>query len=129
MTFCDLAQSRVVFVAENPSSRTFRKFRLFLGDKGIALMQITDLYTDMWESHQMGAAKEYPDAAITFDRYHLMTLLNRAIDQVRHTKVRTLPLLRNDRWMWLKSSWELSPRQLANLERLALLDSKTGEAH
>jgi transposase len=128
-TFCDLKESRVVFVSEGRSSGTFRQFRSFLRDKGIDPTQITDLCTDMWEPYQMGAAKKFPDSAITFDRYHLMTLLNRAIDQVRRTEVRTLPLLRNSRWLWLKSRRELSPRQLANLERLSLLDSKTGKAH
>ena len=45
------------------------------------------------------------------------------------TEVRTLPLVRNSWWLWLKSHQELSPNQLANMERLSLLDSKTEEAH
>lgn len=128
-TFCDLDESRIVFVAEGRRKGTVGEFKDFLVDRGIDPKQISQLCMDMWEPYQMGAAEHFPEAAVTFDRYHVMMLMNRAIDQVRREEVQTQPLLRGSRYVWLKNRWELNKRQASDFDRLAHLDCKTGRAY
>jgi len=59
-TFCDLAEPRVVFVAEGRDSAAVAKFRTFLEDRGIDPNQVSDLCMDMWEPYQTGAQREFP---------------------------------------------------------------------
>jgi transposase len=128
-TFCDLDKSRVVFVADGRKKSTFKEFREFLEKRGIKAEQISQLAMDMWKPFSLGAEENFPKASITFDRYHVMTLLNRAIDEVRREETRTQPLLKGSRYIWLKNSGKLNQRQRADFERLAHLDSKTGRAY
>jgi transposase len=128
-TFCDLDRSRVVFVADGRRKTTFKEFRAFLEKRGIDPTQIEKMCMDMWEPYRMGAAENFPTASVTFDRYHVMTLFNRAIDQVRRKEVRSVPLLRGSRHVWLKNRRKLTARQAADLERLSLIDSKTARAY
>lgn len=128
-TFCDLDRSRVVFVADGRRKTTFKQFRAFLEARGIDPEQIKQLCVDMWEPYQMGASEQFPNASVTFDRYHVMTLFNRAIDEVRRKEVRSVPLLRGSRYVWLKNRRKLTTRQAADLDRLSLLDSKTARAY
>jgi transposase len=37
----------------------------------------------MWPAYINGVRDCFPNAAITFDRFHIMRILNAAVDQVR----------------------------------------------
>jgi transposase len=51
----------------------------------------------MWEPYRLGITEEFPKATLTFDRYHVMTVFNRAIDLVRRKEVRSVPFLKKSR--------------------------------
>jgi len=93
-TVCDLDHSRVVFVAEGRRKDTVRKFGTFLDRRGIPMEQIRKFCADMWEPYRLGITEEFPGTPLTFDRYHVVKLFNRAIDLVRWKEVRTVPLQR-----------------------------------
>jgi len=71
----------------------------------------------------------FPDATLTFDRYHVITLFNRAIDLIRRKEVRTVPLLKNSRWLWLRSQRKMTGNQRSDLSWLSRLDTRTGKAY
>src|SRR5512139_537427 len=127
-TFCDLGQSRVVFVAEGRRKDTVRKFGTFLDKRGIPREQVRNFCADMWEPYRLGITEEFPDAELTYDRYHVMTLFNRAIDLVRRKEVRTVPLLKSSRWLWLRSRRKMTGNQRSDLAWLSRLDTRTGKA-
>jgi transposase len=128
-TFCDLVKHRVVYVAQGRGKDTVRKFGAFLDRRGIARDQVTDVCADMWEPYRLGVAEQFPKAALTFDRYHVMTLFNRAIDQVRRREVRSNPLLKRSRWLWLTNRRELTARQQSDLSWLTGIDCRTAKAY
>jgi transposase len=129
-TFCDLQESRVVHVAEGRDSGTFSGFARFLGEHGVDRSQITDLCMDMWEAYLRGAREEFPGAAVTFDRYHVMVLMNKAIDEVRREETLEHPWsMRGSRYLWLRNPDNLGSRQREKLQVLKLIGRKTARAY
>jgi len=59
----------------------------------------------------------------------VITLFNRAIDLVRRKEVRTVPLLKNSRWLWLRSQRKMTGNQRSDLSWLSRLDTRTGKAY
>ena len=47
---------------------------------------------DMSPAHIKGARESFPDAEITFDRFHVVKLLNDAVEKVRRTEQKERPL-------------------------------------
>ena len=128
-TFCDLEQSRVVFVAEGRRKDTVKKFGTFLDQRNISREQVRNFCADMWEPYRLGITEEFPEATLTFDRYHVVTLFNRTIDLARRKEVRTVPLLKNSRWLWLRSRRKMTENQRSDLSWLSRLDTRTGKAY
>jgi len=128
-TFCDLERSRVVFVAEGRRKDTVKKFGAFLDRRDIPREQVKNFCADMWEPYRLGITEEFPNATLTFDRYHVMTVFNRAIDLVRRKEVRTVPLLKSSRWLWLRNRRKMMGNQREDLAWLSRLDTRTGKAY
>jgi len=59
---------------------------------------------DMSDTYRRAAEAVFPQAQIVHDKFHLFQYLTRVIDSVRRNEVRTQPLLRHTRPMWLKNS-------------------------
>ena len=129
-TFCDLDESRVVHVAEGRDSGTFADFSRFLDAHGVDHGQSTDVCMDMWEAYLKGARNEFPKAAVTFDRYHVMVLMNKAIDQVRREETHEHPwAMKGSRYLWLRNPGDLSQKQQDRLAVLKLIGRKTARAY
>jgi len=80
---------------------------------------VTDLCCDMSPAFIKGTAAALPNAAITFDKFHLVKLINDALDEVRRTEQRAAPELKTTRHLWLRNPTTLSASQT---ERLAALN-------
>jgi transposase len=50
-----------------------------------------------------GIAQSLPNAQITFDKFHLVKLINEAVDAVRRTEQKSQAELKNSRYLWLKN--------------------------
>ena len=128
-TFCDLERSRVVFVSPDRSASAFDGFGAFLEERGLARDQVTDIGMDMWEPYRLGAERVFPKAAVTFDRYHVMALMNGAIDAVRRLEVQEARELKHSRYLWLTNPQNLSKRQKATMAGLANTHLRTARAY
>ena len=73
-----------------------------------------------------GTADSLPNAAITFDKFHAVKIINDAVDQVRRTERKDHKLLAGTRYLWLRNPDRLSEYQRATLESLPLRHLKTG---
>jgi len=122
-------QARVLFVADGASHRTFHEFIEDLEGHAGKPEAIRDVCMDMSEAFQKGAAETLPFAAITFDRFHVMKLVNEAVDEVRRRERGQHPELRNTRYDWLVNPKRLSHEQAARIERLSRLHLKTAKAY
>ena len=74
----------------------------------------------MWQAFLKVIRKKIPGAINILDRYHIMAMMNKAIDKVRAAEVKRLkcdghrPLLKHSRWCWLKRVWNLTRSRQSN---------------
>lgn len=118
--FVDLDKARVLFATEGREAETFGAFREDLEAHGGKPDRIGELCMDMSPAYQKGARDHLPQARTTFDRFHVVKLLNEAVDQVRRAERKEAPELTRTRYLWLKNQSNLSPRQQRHLEQLLL---------
>lgn len=116
--FVDPNARRPSFAIPSKDAETFEKFSADLQAHGVSAEAITDVSMDLSPAFPKGAAEHLPNAEITFDRFHLMKLVNKAVDDVRKGELLTQPNLTTTRWIWLKSDCNLKMNQKAKLQEL-----------
>jgi len=73
---------------------------------------------DMSPSFIQGCKENFPLASITFDKFHIMKLVNQALDQVRREESKTQSSLKYTRYLWLKNLNNLTDKQNEKLNVL-----------
>lgn len=129
--FVDLDTPKVLFATEGRDSSTVSAFAADLAAHGGDAKAVTDVCCDMSPAFTVGVDQNLPNAEITFDRYHVIQLLTRAIDQTRRAEITARPELRRSRYAWLKNPRNLTHRQRAQIEYLTTrsLALKTARAY
>ena len=128
--FVDLTAKRLLYATPGKDGQTFARFAEDLQAHGGHTENITEVSMDLSPAFQKGAAEQLPNAQITFDRFHLLKLVNEAVDAVRKGETHSQPSLKKTRWLWLKNQKKLSPKQQEKLQ--ALLQNhnlKTAQAY
>lgn len=74
-------------------------------------------------------AKEYFDAEIVYDKFHVVKQMNDVIDKVRRKETKENELLKNTRYLWLKNPDNLSEKERRKLNSIKDLDTKTAKAY
>lgn len=122
--FCDLEEAKVLFATEGNDHTAFGLFRIDLMAHGGRVEQIEEFCMDMSAAFVKGARLQFPEAGIVFDKFHVMKLVNDAVDEVRREEKEERPELKRSRYVWLKNPTNLTKKQEALLE--ALIPSKLG---
>lgn len=112
----DLEEKRTLFVAEGKDSSTIEKFKEDLVAHNGSPEHITDAAIDMSPAFIKGMEDAFPNAAITFDKFHIMKILSTAVDAVRKQE-----MLRGTKYLWLKNRDNLTVNQKALLARMESL--------
>jgi len=128
-TFCDLDQAWVVLVAEGKEAATVQQCAAALVAHGGDPAQVTQVCCDLAPAYISRTETFLPKAALTFDRYHVMALLNQAVDEVRRQEAREVAGLKATRYLWLKHPETLTAEQRTALHSLKGLDLKTARAY
>jgi transposase len=116
--FVDLAERRTIFVAEGKGSETVTAFTADFREHRGNPDDITDVSMDMSPAFMKGATENLPNAMITFDKYHIMKVINVAVDEVRKTEAKQQYLLRGQKYIFLKNRQNLTELQLKTLHAL-----------
>ena len=66
-----------------------KEFADFLEAHGGRREAVTDASIDMGAASEAGIKENFPNAEITFDKFHVIKLANEAVDQVRRASQRT----------------------------------------
>jgi len=127
--FVDIDQARVLFAAEGRDAGTVAAFAEDLTAHRGAPEAIEEVCIDMSPAFIKGVADNLPEAAITFDKFHAVKIINEAVDQVRRAEQKTQGALRGTRYIWLRNPANLSERQKATLESLPTQHLKTARAY
>lgn len=109
--FVDLDEKRTIFITEGKSSQTVVEFvKDFQGHKGDA-QKIENVSCDMSPAFIKGVEENLPNAEITFDKFHVIKIINEAVDEVRRQESKTNPLLKNSRYVFLKNQCNFTKKK------------------
>ena len=84
---------------------------------------------DMSTAFISGVTKNFPKSSITFDKFHVMKLMNQAVDQVRREEQSQNSNLKRTRYIWLKNPEKLTKKQRIELGSLRDMRLKTMRAY
>ncbi|WNF36608.1 ISL3 family transposase [Bacillaceae bacterium IKA-2] len=114
--FVDMDTKRVLFATEGKDSSVLQTFKEFLKEKGINPENIQEVCSDMSPAFIKGVGEHFPKASITFDKFHVMKLINEALDQVRRGEQQEDPVLKKTRYIWLKNEQNLTEKHFLILK-------------
>ena len=125
----DLDERRVLHVAEGKDKASVKKVKDYLAEKRIDAKRIIDASMDMSPSYISGVSEYFPNANIHFDRFHVVKLLNEAMDDVRKAERKEHQELKGHKYTFLKNADNLSQKKQKELNKLITLFPVLGEAY
>ena len=89
---------------------------------------------DMWEAFENSAVKNAPQAAILYDKFHVMRKLGEAMDAVRRIEYRNLPadekiFIKGNRYILLSHRQNLDLKGRTRLKKLLAANKKLNTAY
>ncbi len=118
--FVDLEEKRTVFVAKGKGHETVEEFVKDLEEHKGDPLKIEDVSCDMSPAFIKGVKESLPEAQVTFDKFHIVKLINEAVDKVRREEVATQPILKKARYVILKNNGNLTKKEKEKLKALSL---------
>lgn len=116
--FVDVDRKTVLFATEGKGMETTEHFKRHLAEKGVAADAIQEVCCDMSPAFIRGIETYFPQAEITFDKFHVMKLVGEAVDEVRIQEQKQRPELKRTKYIWLKNEVNLKAEQKKTLHRL-----------
>lgn len=128
--FVDMEKSDVLYCAQGKDGGTILSFAEELKLHNANPDQVTDVSMDMSPAFISGAATHLPGAGVTYDKFHVVKLLNEALDKVRQAEQKKNPLLlKRTRYLWLKNPASLTAKQQEQLKTLSKENLRTMKAY
>jgi transposase len=126
-TMVDLKQRRVLFATEGKGADCIGKSIQYLDDKLVAIDDISQVCIDMSPAFISGCNHYLPDAAITFDKFHVVKEINKAMDELRKLERVGNDMLKKHKYTFLKN--KLSPKIKEERDLLLEFYPKLGEGY
>lgn len=133
--FCDLIGKRVLFATLGKDQSVWSTFTKALAEHNGHPRAIVEISMDMSPAYVTGVKKTIGDqAVIVFDKFHVISHVNKAVDDVRRYEMRmggweARRDLKKSRWIWLKNPKNLSQKQQAKYQRLEGKNLVTAKAY
>ena len=118
--FVDLDVPRVLFATEGKDSSTVGRFAGDLEAHGGKAAAIKEVCMDMSPAFIKGARESLPDAAVTFDKFHITKIVGEAVDQTRREERAGHEELKGRRYALLRNPETMSDEQLGFVSNLLL---------
>lgn len=126
--FVDLANRRTIHISQGKDSQTVTDFVDHLQKQQGKADNIKQVSCDMSPAFIKGVTEQLPDAQITFDKFHIVKIINDAVDAVRREEAKDNPLLKGSRYVFLKNTNNLTSKQQATKIQLSTLNLKSMRA-
>ena len=129
----DAGKRRLLWIGRDRTARTFRVFFEWIGPERCQRLRF--ICSDMWKPYLRIIAEMAPGAVNVLDRFHVMSHMNKAIDEVRAKETKELraqgkePVLTGSRWCLLKRPENLIDNQVDRLGDLLKCNLKTVRAY
>jgi len=126
----DYQTRKLIFGIEGKGHEVLEKFAEHLERHGGRRENIKDVCCDMSPAFIKGIEENFPQASITFDKFHVIKIANEALDKVRRREAETNPILCGTRWSWMKRVSELREKERKRIEEaLSKKRLQTGKAY
>ena len=125
----DMDAKRILHAEPGKGQEAIVGIQRYLASQEVKPEQIEKVSMDMSPSFIAGVTKTFPKAEITFDRFHVVKLLNEAMDKVRKLEQRENQTLKGHKYTFLKDWDNLTEKR--RLELINLMDEypTLGEAY
>lgn len=127
--YVNLNESRVIYATEGKDSKTVDSFQDDFVKHGGEPEKVEDICCDMSPAFIKGVEENFSEAAITFDKFHIMKKINEAVDEVRRQEQVQNIYLKKSRYLWLKNPENLTESQKTRLGSLSTMNLKTARAY
>jgi transposase len=124
---------RLLHIAKDRTAKSFHGFFDMLGDA--RTRNIEFVASDMWKAFRGVVQRRCSAALHVLDRFHVMQLMSKAIDDTRRQEVRLLraqgraPLLTKTRWLLLKRPKNLRRGERSRLRELVRINLRSVRAY
>jgi transposase len=125
----DMVTSKLLFAVEGKGHETLKAFKADLEAHGGDADRVKEASLDMSQAFVKGLREYFPNAHLTFDRFHVMKILGEAVDAVRRKEAKERPELKKTRYIWLKNPSSLTASQERRLDSLQDANLLTAEAY
>jgi transposase len=126
-TMVDLDKRRVLFVTQGKGADCIGKSIEYLDQKAVNIDAIEQVCIDMSPAFISGCGKHLSKAAITFDKFHVMKEVNKAMDELRKLERIGNDMLKKHKYTFLKN--KLSPKIKQERDFLLEMFPKLGEGY
>lgn len=130
----DAGTRRLIYVGKERTKKTLLRFFFEFGRARTAALKF--VCSDMWQPYLTVIAKKAPQALNILDRFHIVSHLTKAVNQVRVDEVKRLKdegydeaVLRHTKYCFLKNPENLTPKQEAKLDDVLEYDLKSVKAY
>jgi len=129
--FVDLKKRRTIFITEGKNNLTVARFAYDFQHHNGLIKEIKNVSCDMSPAFIKGVKENLPQAQITFDKFHILKIINEAVDSVRKQEVATNNILKGTKYIWLKNYNNLTKKQKDTLDELTMskMNIKTMRAY
>lgn len=124
---------RLLYVAKRRTVKSLLGFFRQLGPENTR--SIKYVCTDMWKPYLKVIKKKLPHALHILDRFHIVAMLNKAVDEVRREEAKKMKadgyeeILKNSKYCFLKNESNLTENQELKLNELLQYDLKSVRAY
>jgi len=125
----DLDERRVIHATEGKSKSSIERIKCYLESKSLAPDKVKHVSMDMSRSFISGTRDCFPEAEMHFDRFHIVKLLNEAMDEVRKFERKEHEELKGHKYTFLKNKSKLSKQKVRELGELIILFPTLGKAY
>jgi transposase len=118
----DAGKRRLLWIGRDRTARTYRGFFQWLGPERCQRLRF--ICSDMWKPYLRIIDEMAPKAINILDRFHIMSHMSKAIDEIRAGEAKELkskglePVLSGSRWCLLKRPENLTDKQVDKLSDL-----------
>lgn len=122
--FVDLKEKKVIFITEGKSNETVVNFVTDLEKHNGKAENIKQVCCDMSPAFIKGVQENLSSAELTFDKFHIIKIINEAVDQVRREEVKSEPILKRNRYLFLKNKVNLTKKEKERFNVISLSKKK-----
>ena len=129
MTAVDMQSKRVIYATPGKDAETVARLKKHLEKKGCDISQIKQVCIDMSPAFISGISNNFPNAKITFDKFHITKIINEAMDTLRIGERKEIEELKGYKYLFLKRDKDLNREQKESKYYFLTSYPKLGEGY